>query len=331
MGWYFAKCFIITNLLPFIFLGISFWTFLFFLRLTFKQSFLRGMWSFLLHFGCCVVVIADMVLVFEEWLLCRFDFYAVLFCLIVSAGNFLPTFDSGGNLPHKWDNTVTRCCLGLSQYCCRQVSAANCTSGWHGCVWSWCSYLNVLHGAWCGYQNFCCYHKSPTTPSNDLDSSDDPCGWFYCPLYLSLLWSTIHCSCRLTVHLWWWLHLKHWLDIFNTTIWWRFSSFRSFLPLLGEFLYNSILWCHAAIFGSNFSLHPTLSDSGFIFAAMTLLLPLPSNTFLFALLPNPCHFFLLHFLSLARKKFGRLFANSPIPCNAEVWRLMKQTSSKPNK
>merc|ERR1712032_1009879 len=121
--------------------------------MNYRQLFLHGMWSFLVHCGCCIVVIANLVLVFEAWSFDRFDFYAALFGLIEFIGSLLPTLDCSGLLSHKWDNTVTQGGMGPSQCRYRRVSPPNCTSGCHGRVHGPCSYLNTSYGDWCGYQN----------------------------------------------------------------------------------------------------------------------------------------------------------------------------------
>lgn len=141
------------------------------------------------------------MLVFEDWLFCRFDLYAIIFSLIVSAMNLLPTFQCVGLIPCKWDKTVTRGYIWPSQYCYRHFSPPNCISGWHGHVCCYFYYLIESHVALCWYQNFWCYCKSPSTPSDDPCSYHDPFAWFDYPFYLCLLWSTIYCSCWLTVYI----------------------------------------------------------------------------------------------------------------------------------
>lgn len=95
------------------------------MRFAFKYTLKRAMWNFILNFGCFFV---------EDWLFLWFDFYAVLLCMTVFAGDFLPTFAFGGNLPCQWDNRVARGCLVLAQYCHRRVCGPSCTSVQHGRV-----------------------------------------------------------------------------------------------------------------------------------------------------------------------------------------------------
>ena len=139
--------------------------------------------------------------------------------MIISVGNLVPNFACGGNLPRCWDHHVARGWLGLPHYCHCRVCGPSCTSGWHESAWPPCLYVNVLHGAWCCYKNFCSYQKKSHSFSDASDMFMDPPVWFHCPLYLSSLWSTIRNSCCLEVHLCWWSGLKHQLALFNTRIW----------------------------------------------------------------------------------------------------------------
>ena len=73
--------------------------FLLLLHVIMKCNFFQGTWEFLLHTGCCLVVLVDIVVVLEHWLSSKVDIYALFFLFIQYVGNLLPSFSCGGNFP----------------------------------------------------------------------------------------------------------------------------------------------------------------------------------------------------------------------------------------
>lgn len=106
-GWHYMKLLLSVNLFPFMMFGILCMHMLTMLGILLLCLFIHAMWQHLLQFGCCFVVLSDLVVVFEQWLFSRVNIYAYFFSLMEFVIALFPNVSSGGNLPQYWDNPIS--------------------------------------------------------------------------------------------------------------------------------------------------------------------------------------------------------------------------------
>ena len=130
----FVQCFFWVHFSPFHAIRRTCYELLRFPQILIKYIYIQGSWEVLLHAGCCLVVVSDFIVFFEQWLSSLVNMYGTAFALVEFVSNFFPSFDCGGNLPRLWDHIVAQGQLGLPQLRYQKVFPPACTSGRHGHV-----------------------------------------------------------------------------------------------------------------------------------------------------------------------------------------------------
>ena len=318
-GWEFIFCFLWIYLCPFYHLGLSccgavmeVMTVLSFLPFVLRRLYVRCIWGILLHAGCCAVVTADLVVAFEDWFSSSVDIFGRVFWAVDSFFSLFPCFHCRCVLPRRWDHVVSWGRLGLGQLHPRRVFPPSCTSGRHSRFRSDKRYVNAGMGAWCRYRKFQCYQDSRQHHSFTGDEDSQPPPWFGLPLFLSSLWSRIRASFHITVHIQWWFCLRHPLDHFHFRLLrglgFATRSRGGAFGTASDPSYNSPLWHHAPVFGTDFRFDSSLPDSNLVFAA--------SNTSLSrGTVPSPS----------PHQPISLLSSSFSMPCTQQLWPILRRT------
>ena len=164
---------------------------------------MRLLWLYLVYFERCFVVLADLIVMFEDFFFWRFNVYSFVYSAIK---------------------------LFMSFFCQTLVWAV--ISLKHGIIMfnveTWVQPNiaitafppPVSHGDWCGYKIFSCYTlASKSKALTDNDNVDGDPWWFHLPSYFSHLRDRLQQLWRVQIHLCWWSCLKHQLHLLCTSLW----------------------------------------------------------------------------------------------------------------